>query len=325
MRASYAVKDVVAKYGGRALMNRVGHAFIKRRMREENAIFGGEVTGHYYFRDNFYADNGFIPAVLMLELMSRKKQTLEQLLDLGLGLAGGEAEGGRAVDVGRGVAVVARHPRRAEGRVDLHQRAQRHHLAGGVARLELRDRGRVGAERRVGLHDDLVGLAELGEVVDVERAEVDLHRVVDVAQVHAHLLGTRAVHVGVELRQQRQDLPDGQGVVVGDRELDLVALGPVVLLPALLLRGQPLARRRERDVAHAFEALHLEPRLQLPQHVRKTVIANTMADLPPRCPRGALPAHGLLTPGAHNLEIRLRTDNPPRLADQLPRMGDERP
>ena len=57
-------------------MNRVGHAFIKRRMREEDAIFGGEVTGHYYFRDNFFADNGFIPALLILELMSRKGMTL---------------------------------------------------------------------------------------------------------------------------------------------------------------------------------------------------------------------------------------------------------
>jgi phosphomannomutase len=80
LRASYAVKDVVAKYSGTALMNRVGHAFFKRRMRETNAIFGGEVTGHYYFRDNFYADNGFIPALLILELMSRKGQTLHDLL-----------------------------------------------------------------------------------------------------------------------------------------------------------------------------------------------------------------------------------------------------
>ena len=61
-------------------MNRVGHAFIKRRMREENAIFGGEVTGHYYFRDFYYADNGFIPALLILELMSKKGQTLRELL-----------------------------------------------------------------------------------------------------------------------------------------------------------------------------------------------------------------------------------------------------
>ena len=75
LRASYAVRDTVARYGGTALMNRVGHAFFKRRMRETNAIFGGEVTGHYYFRDNFYADNGFIPALLMLELMSKKGQT----------------------------------------------------------------------------------------------------------------------------------------------------------------------------------------------------------------------------------------------------------
>jgi phosphomannomutase len=80
VRASYAVKDTAARYGSEALMNRVGHAFFKRRMREENAIFGGEVTGHYYFRDNFYADNGFIPALLILELMSRKGQTLRELL-----------------------------------------------------------------------------------------------------------------------------------------------------------------------------------------------------------------------------------------------------
>jgi phosphomannomutase len=80
LRASYAVKDTVARYGGTALMNRVGHAFIKRRMREENAIFGGEVTGHYYFRDFSYADNGFIPALLILELMSRKTVTLRDLL-----------------------------------------------------------------------------------------------------------------------------------------------------------------------------------------------------------------------------------------------------
>jgi len=80
LRASYAVKDTVAKYAGTSLMNRVGHAFFKRRMRETNAIFGGEVTGHYYFRDNFYADNGFIPALLILELMSRKGLTLHELL-----------------------------------------------------------------------------------------------------------------------------------------------------------------------------------------------------------------------------------------------------
>jgi len=80
LRASYAVKDTVARLGGTSLMNRVGHAFFKRRMRETNGIFGGEVTGHYYFRDNFYADNGFIPALLMLELMSKKGQSLHELL-----------------------------------------------------------------------------------------------------------------------------------------------------------------------------------------------------------------------------------------------------
>ena len=80
VRASHAVKDTVAAFGGRALMNRVGHAFFKKRMREENAVFGGEVTGHYYFRENFHADNGFIPALLILERMSARGQTLRELL-----------------------------------------------------------------------------------------------------------------------------------------------------------------------------------------------------------------------------------------------------
>ncbi len=80
LRASYAVRDIVAAHGGKALMNRVGHAFIKRRMRETNAVFGGEVTGHYYFRDNYFADNGMIPALLILELMSKHGKTLHELL-----------------------------------------------------------------------------------------------------------------------------------------------------------------------------------------------------------------------------------------------------
>src|SRR5262249_59635697 len=80
LRASYAVRDVVAAHGGKALMNRVGHAYIKRRMRETNAVFGGEVTGHYYFRDNYFADNGMIPALLILELMSKHGKTLHELL-----------------------------------------------------------------------------------------------------------------------------------------------------------------------------------------------------------------------------------------------------
>jgi phosphomannomutase len=80
LRASHAVKDAAARYGGTALMNRVGHAFIKQRMREVDGIFAGEVTGHYYFRDFYYADNGFIPALLILELMSKKNQSLRDLL-----------------------------------------------------------------------------------------------------------------------------------------------------------------------------------------------------------------------------------------------------
>ena len=80
LRASHAVRDTVARLGGTALKNPVGHSFIKQRMREENGIFAGEVTGHYYFRDFYHADNGFIPALLILELMSMKDKSLRDLL-----------------------------------------------------------------------------------------------------------------------------------------------------------------------------------------------------------------------------------------------------
>jgi phosphomannomutase len=81
VRASRAVADTVEGAGGRALMNRVGHAFFKTRMREEHAIFGGEVSGHYYFHDFFCADSGTIPALLMLELLSLRNAPMSQLLE----------------------------------------------------------------------------------------------------------------------------------------------------------------------------------------------------------------------------------------------------
>jgi phosphomannomutase len=81
VRASRAVADVVEGAGGRALMNRVGHAFFKARMREEHAIFGGEVSGHYYFHDFYCADSGTIPALLMLELLSSRDAKPSELLE----------------------------------------------------------------------------------------------------------------------------------------------------------------------------------------------------------------------------------------------------
>jgi phosphomannomutase len=81
VRASRAVADVVEHAGGRALMNRVGHAFFKTRMREEDAVFGGEVSGHYYFRDFYCADSGTIPALLILELLSARQAKMSELLE----------------------------------------------------------------------------------------------------------------------------------------------------------------------------------------------------------------------------------------------------
>jgi phosphomannomutase len=80
VRASRAVDDVVRRAGGTALKNRVGHAFFKARMRETGAAFGGEVSGHYYFRDFYCADSGTIPALLILELLSVKDRPMSELL-----------------------------------------------------------------------------------------------------------------------------------------------------------------------------------------------------------------------------------------------------
>ncbi len=80
IRASWAVRDWVEKLGGRAVMERVGHSYIKRTMRRENAVFGGEVSGHYYFRDHWYADNGYIPFLAMLQMLSTRNISMGELV-----------------------------------------------------------------------------------------------------------------------------------------------------------------------------------------------------------------------------------------------------
>ncbi|HET9324073.1 MAG TPA: phosphomannomutase/phosphoglucomutase [Gaiellaceae bacterium] len=80
VRASWAVPETIQRAGGIPLINRVGHAFIKQRMREEDAAFGGEVSGHYYFREFSQADSGVVPFLLMLELVSRRGEKLSDIL-----------------------------------------------------------------------------------------------------------------------------------------------------------------------------------------------------------------------------------------------------
>ncbi len=80
VRASWAVPETIERAGGLPLVNRVGHAFIKLRMREEQAVFAGEVSGHYYFRDFSQADSGVIPFLLMLERISKAGAKLSDLL-----------------------------------------------------------------------------------------------------------------------------------------------------------------------------------------------------------------------------------------------------
>ncbi len=80
VRASWAVPDTITAAGGVPLINRVGHAYIKHRMRKEHAAFGGEVSGHYYFREFSQADSGVVPFLLMLELISKDGRKLSEIL-----------------------------------------------------------------------------------------------------------------------------------------------------------------------------------------------------------------------------------------------------
>jgi phosphomannomutase len=80
LRASWAVRDTVERAGGTALENRVGHAFIKARIRKEQAVFAGEVSGHYYFKDFYWCDTGIVPALVLLELISKSGKQLSELL-----------------------------------------------------------------------------------------------------------------------------------------------------------------------------------------------------------------------------------------------------
>jgi len=79
-RLIWANIEAARRNNGFPILNRAGHSFIKARMRKENAVFGGEASGHYYFRENFYADNGMIPALLILELLSVRGMRMSRLI-----------------------------------------------------------------------------------------------------------------------------------------------------------------------------------------------------------------------------------------------------
>ena len=79
-RLTWNTIEVVERSGGRAIQSKTGHAFIKERMREEDAVYGGEMSAHHYFRDFFYCDSGMIPWLLVMELISRSGQSLSQLV-----------------------------------------------------------------------------------------------------------------------------------------------------------------------------------------------------------------------------------------------------
>lgn len=79
-RLIWAVQDTVKRNGGSSVLNKAGHTFIKERMRKDDALFAGEVSAHYYFKDNFYCDNGLIPALMVMEHLSTSNQKMSELV-----------------------------------------------------------------------------------------------------------------------------------------------------------------------------------------------------------------------------------------------------
>jgi phosphomannomutase/phosphoglucomutase len=79
-RVIWPAEDAVRRKGGRPIISKGGHAFMKDRMRRENALFAGELSGHYYFRENFYADNGVIPFLLVLEHLSTQNKPFSEIM-----------------------------------------------------------------------------------------------------------------------------------------------------------------------------------------------------------------------------------------------------
>jgi len=80
-RLVWSTLDIVQKAGGTAVVSKSGHAYIKEKMREVNAIYGGEMSAHHYFRDNAYSDSGMIPFLLVLQLMSEEKKKFSELVE----------------------------------------------------------------------------------------------------------------------------------------------------------------------------------------------------------------------------------------------------
>ncbi len=80
-RLTWNTIEVVKKAGGESVVSKSGHAFIKQKMREVNSIYGGEMSAHHYFRDNFYSDSGLIPFLLILQLMSDENAKLSELVE----------------------------------------------------------------------------------------------------------------------------------------------------------------------------------------------------------------------------------------------------
>ena len=80
VRASWAVPELITAAGGTPLIERVGHAYIKRRMADEDVLFGGEITGHYYFKEFFFADSGLLPSLIIMEMLATSGKKLSELL-----------------------------------------------------------------------------------------------------------------------------------------------------------------------------------------------------------------------------------------------------
>ena len=116
---SHVVPETIVEMGGTAVRTRVGHSIIKKVMAETGAVFGGEHSGHYYYRDNFRADSGIITALLVLELLSQSERPLSEMLDPYRRYADSGEINTEVFSPADTVAALAEHERAAGASVDL--------------------------------------------------------------------------------------------------------------------------------------------------------------------------------------------------------------
>jgi phosphomannomutase len=265
-RLTWNTIDIVTRAGGQAIQCKTGHAFIKERMRNENAIYGGEMSGHHYFRDFAYCDSGMIPWLLVIELMSRTGTSLKNLIDERISVFPCSGEINYTVkDAKQIMSDVEAHfaqfnPKtdRTDG-ISLEFDDMRLNLRSSntepLLRLNVESRHNVSLiEQTVRTVEELINAAEQDKVVRISRLNsADVAQIAKLFTLIAHAPETKSFHPHPFNEKQAREIADyqGQDLYLGLFENDeLIGYGMLrgwdagYKIPSLGIYLAPVARGR---------------------------------------------------------------------------------